>query len=392
MNKKVAFLINSLDTGGAQKILLTLYDEFIAQDLMNDIICLENKIDYKLNKSTNVILLSNKKPVRTGIFKFLSIPYFAFRLLLLVRKEKIDIIVSHLYRSNYINVLAQIFGSKHKSIIVNHMYVSFEKNKGLLGKTNLFLIRYLYAKANALVLISKKMLLDIKKHLKNHGNEIVIYNPHNKAEIEKKTLKPITEFKFKKSKYYLISVGRLIARKRVEDIIEAMSKLTNTYSNLELIILGDGPEKLKLEKLSDSLNLSTKIHFMGNVANPYKFISHSDIFILSSESEGLPNVIIEAMYCKTAVISTDCPTGPSEILNPKNNNLVKKNTSFLLGEYGILYPIADIDLLVESIKFMIDNKTIKSELEKKAYKRANDFNKEKIANDYIELIDNLSNK
>ena len=118
------------------------------------------------------------------------------------------------------------------------------------------------------------------------------------------------EFYFDPAKRYLIAVGRLEKVKRFQDIIIALDMLGKDSLEAELIILGDGSEKSNLMALIERLNLESKVHMPGRVANPFQYISRSDILISASEYEGFSNVIVEALICGTAVIATDCESGP----------------------------------------------------------------------------------
>ena len=109
------------------------------------------------------------------------------------------------------------------------------------------------------------------------------------------------------------------------------------------MILGEGPDRYKLEALIDELGLTNEIALPGFISNPYAFMSKASVFVLSSLYEGLPTVLIEAIAVGKAVISTDCPSGPAEILDS--------------GKYGCLVPVSDIKALAEAILTTLDKPT-----------------------------------
>jgi len=379
--KKVALLVNSLGNGGGEKIVSTIVNE-LSKTNQVEVILLENKIFYEIDENTKLTILNLKIQNQSNLLKFLLIPVFAWKLAKYVKTYHIDIVNSHLYRANYINVLAKIFGAKHKIIIVNHGDPFQYKKKGLLGKINLFLIKNLYHKSNLVITISKIMRKRILKIVPQAKIE-VINNPYD-INITKDFSRKNINFAFNKNKKYLICMGRLIKLKRFVDIIIAVSKLDE---NIELIILGDGIERKNLEKIAKNYRVNNRIHFTGNVKNPFAYLKKSDIFILSSESEGFPNSIIEALVCNLPIVSSDCISGPREILAPSSNINIQLKDSIEIAEYGILFPVGDVEKLVESINLLLENEKLCNQYIEKGQIRVNDFSVEKIVKKYREVFE-----
>ncbi|MCX9469374.1 glycosyltransferase, partial [Vibrio cholerae] len=122
-------------------------------------------------------------------------------------------------------------------------------------------------------------------------------------------------------KYFLI-VGSLCKRKRVDIAIKSFSRL-NHGDEYKLLIVGDGEEKSNLKVLVDNLGVSKNVLFLGNQENPYSYMKNAMATLLTSESEGLPRVLVESLIVGTPVISSDCPTGPRELLGSESKYLVK---------------------------------------------------------------------
>jgi N-acetylgalactosamine-N,N'-diacetylbacillosaminyl-diphospho-undecaprenol 4-alpha-N-acetylgalactosaminyltransferase len=335
---KVTFLINSLSSGGAEKVLSVLANELVKQTFQVEIIFLEKNEFYKLDDRVKKTYLSDFNGKESGLKKLLYIPILAWKLKKYIKQNNINLIQSHIYRANYVNVLAKIFGTNHKTQIVNAGRISRYKELGLIGKINLWLIKWLYAKADLIILKSKGMQEDMQNLFKFKNKQIVINNPYDIKKIQKLALEKFDDFMFDKSKKYLISVGRLIKLKRNSDLIEI---LPNLNENIEIIFLGDGEEKENLVSLAKSLKVAKRVHFLGRVKNPYKYMAKSDIFVSCSESEGFPNVLVEAMICGIPVISSDCISGPMEILGD--------------NEYGLLFDVGDKNKLLENIKLLLNN-------------------------------------
>nr|WP_241878977.1 glycosyltransferase [Psychrobacter sp. PraFG1]UNK05619.1 glycosyltransferase [Psychrobacter sp. PraFG1] len=166
----------------------------------------------------------------------------------------------------------------------------------------------------------------------------------------------------------VLAVGRLTHQKDFATLIHAFKKvLKNKACNL--IILGEGELRCELEKLIKDLNLQDNVQLPGFVNNPYAWMSKADLFVLSSIYEGFGNVLVEAMACGTPVVSTDCPSGPSEILEN--------------GRWGSLVPTNDPDSLAEAILKALNNTKFKSELVKK---RAEDFSVDNSLSGYIAVF------
>ena len=152
------------------------------------------------------------------------------------------------------------------------------------------------------------------------------------------------EWFLRKDRPVLVAAGTLTTRKGFADLIRAMKELSSRRQ-VRLVILGDGPLRAELEALILELCLSDVVRLHGFVKNPLKYFSHADIFVLSSYAEGLPNVLIEAMMCGCTPVSTDCPTGPREVLKE--------------GKYGYLVPVGDTAAMAEGIEKAIESPILK---------------------------------
>jgi glycosyltransferase involved in cell wall biosynthesis len=141
-----------------------------------------------------------------------------------------------------------------------------------------------------------------------------------------------------------------------------------------LIILGEGEDRKALQKQIDSLGMSNQISLPGFVDNPYSFMKKSSLFVLSSRFEGSPNVLVEAMACGTPVVSTDCPSGPKQILKD--------------GKFGLLVPVDDYKKLSDAMNQSIHLK--KDEIYvNKLQKRAMDYHVDRSVEEYLGLQKNI---
>jgi len=194
-----------------------------------------------------------------------------------------------------------------------------------------------------------------------------IYNPFPITKILKLSSEECSPYT-KKNTVKLLSIGRFVPQKNYPNLINAMRILKEEYNfPFELIIIGSGPKEEEIKQLISDFSLNDNIQLYPETNNPYKFISKSDIFVLSSDFEGFGNVIVEALICNKKVVSTNCPSGPSEIL---------KN-----GEFGFLCDINSPKDLANTI-YKANNSNLPQGIEN----RVQDFSIKNIFRDYQKVI------
>ena len=201
-------------------------------------------------------------------------------------------------------------------------------------------MRAVMPRANALTCVSKDMVEQYRRVFKSPPH-VCVYNIVDDYPSQKKMTEPVDEEWFSdKSQPILVAAGTLTTRKGFSDLILAMKELVKSRK-VRLIILGDGPLRAELEALIKKLDLNDVVKLLGFVDNPLKYFSRADIFVLSSYVEGLPNVLVEAMMSGCTPVSTDCPTGPREVLQD--------------GKYGYLVPVRDPIAMAAGIAKALDN-------------------------------------
>lgn len=206
-------------------------------------------------------------------------------------------------------------------------------------------------------------LLGIKK-----GDISVLYNPAISDEEIEKSKKPVNHgWIGDQTVPVIVSVARLAPEKCLDKLLQALAIVAN-QRKVRLIILGEGPLRSDLETLASQLGLGQVVDFHGWVENPFSFMAKANLFVLSSRFEGFANAVAESLACGCPVVSTDAPSGPSEILSG--------------GKYGRLVPVGDVHRLAEGILAGLDQQVDHSEL----HKRGMRFHVNRIGEDMIELL------
>ena len=379
MKKKVAILIYYLASGGAERqvsiIIKELKEKFdITLILMND------TIFYEIPKDIKIIYLEKSVPFESGIKKLLKLPILGWKYKKILKKNNIDISLSFMTRPNYINIFAKLYGSKIKTIISERSYFSLQYSyNNLQSFINKKLVK-LYNFADFIITNSTGNAEDLIENFNISTTKIdTIYNI---VDIKKINLLQKEKIAIKKEKFTFVTIGRLDRGKNHQLLIKAIKEI-----DANLWIIGEGELKKKLELLIENLKLKDKVKLLGRQNNPYKFLNKADCFVFASNHEGFPNVLLEALACKLPIISTDCKSGPREILAP-NTDFTKQTKEIELAEYGILTPVGDVEKMAKAMKMVIKNKNLGENYLKKAINRVKDFEVKKIMKEWEETIEN----
>ena len=287
-------------------------------------------------------------------------------------------------RPNYINVMTKFFGYQGRVIISERGTPSKYYKDNLQGKISKSLIRFLYPKADKIVVNSMGNYMDLVENFLVRERLLkLIYNLYDIQKIDFQKgdscdiLKNDNSFKF-------ITVGRVDEGKNHRLLIKSLKNLD--IDDAKLYIIGEGELKNELEQYVVSENMENKVIFLGHRKNPYKYIYNSDCFVFSSNYEGFPNVLLEALLCELPVISTDCKSGPREILAP-NTPITQETSNIELAEYGILTKVDSIKDMQKAMKLIYKDKNLRDTYKNKAKIRANEFDKKKIIKRWIEVLD-----
>ena len=311
--KKTIIFIPSIEDGGVEKNLFVISNFLKKKGLPIEILTCNHNMKKKFIKGIHFIGTKNKFWFNKNRFIKYSVCLFILFLNLFSRKEKLTVFA---FQANiYAIFVTKIFNAK---IITRSNSAPAGWSKNII-KSSVY--KFLIKSADDVMVNS----LDFKRSFEKKFKTKVkcIYNPFDKTFINNKIKSKINLQFFKKNYFNIVSVGRLTDQKDQLIILKSIQLLKKDFK-VRLVIIGKGKNKKLLQNFISRYKLQDKIKLLGYLKNPYPYIHNSDAVILTSKFEGLPNILLEAQYLKKYIISTDCPTGPSEILlNGKAGDLIK---------------------------------------------------------------------
>jgi len=367
-NRKALFLIPNLSGGGAERVMSNLLNYFSSEFKVITVFFNNNHV-YPLPNDCKDYYLDNDLPRIGFVKKLMRIIYLRN----VIKKEKPDVALSFL--TNLYLITSAIFPRRLnvKLIISERNTISYilkySKNK-MIKK---IILKILYKKVDNIIAVSKGVKEDLMKTFNLPPKKIkVIYNPHDIDKLQELSREQIDHPWLVDKKYpVIINVGSLTYKKG-QDILLKAFKIVSEKIESRLIILGDGPLLKQLKDLAKELGIENKVDFAGFQKNPFAFIARSDVFVLSSRWEGFPNVLIEAMACGVPVISTDCHSGPNEVINNYEN--------------GILVRVENIQQLVDAINLLLTDKKLMLKIKTNCIKSVEYLDKKKITKEYLKFI------
>ncbi|MGP1993429.1 glycosyltransferase [Zobellia laminariae] len=370
----IALFIYSLAGGGAERVVSYLLPYLKSKGHNVHLVLMNETISYDIPDDIPVHYIEKSQANENGIFKLIKLPYLAYKYTKLAKKLNLTHSFSLLSRPNYVNVLMQFLYKEHPKIIVSERnYASMQYGYGdMQSKINNFLVRQLYPKADFVIGNSEANVKDL---IDNYGINSkltgIIQNPIDIEKIEKVIIK--NNF-FDPSYFNMITVGRLEVVKNHELLLKAIQKTPK----VRLFFLGKGHLQQQLEQLASDLNIQNRVFFLGFDNNPYQYLKAADLFVFGSNHEGFPNVLLEAMCCGLPILTTNCKSGPSEIMKlekPIENDI-------MITPYGILTPVGDVTTMAKGMAYFVENPDYLTTCKTNVLERIKDFRKEGILKAY----------
>jgi len=360
MKKRLIIFMPSIEGGGVEKNLFIVANYLTRKIKRVSLISASKKYKNRFQKSIAFISpKSDKWDLKSRKLKYLVC------LILLLREILRDrnVLVFAFQANIYCILICKLLGIK---IITRSNTAPEGWSKSIFKKT---IFKFFLNMADQVMANSYDFIKSLKYEFNVDGK--CIYNPLDKREIEKKSKITSKKYFNKKSTLRIINIGRFVDQKDQITFLKALN-LIKYKIDFEAILIGRGNDEVMLKNFINKNKLKNKIKLVNFVENPYPILREAELLVLSSKFEGLPNVLLEAQVLKKFIISSNCPTGPREIL--------------LNGKGGLLFEIGNFKELADKIIFYKKNKKKLSKLIKLSYKKLYRFDYNSNLNKYFELI------
>lgn len=370
--EKIAITALSMWSGGAEKVISLLLPQ-LAEIFSVHLILFTKNVHFNIPENIQVHYLTSTKK-QSLLDKITDYPKIFIRFNRIIKQQNISISISFLTRPNLLNCLLKMSIPNVKVIISERSYPSIAYASSIWRfRLYKILLPILYNKADAVFANSNFIADDLNTNFSIRKKVHVIYNPV--AYPEEVTIK-----KFDASyPLKMVTIGRMNPIKNQKLILEALKIASGKF---ELTLIGDGILKEELILKSKELQ---NIRFTGIINTVNEELVEHDVFVLTSNSEGFPNALLEAMAMGKAVISTNCLSGPLEILNNNVSISIKKG-EFFPAQYGILININDVHALKNAIQYLYNHPDLIENYSKLSRERAKDFKIETTIHQLINLI------
>ncbi|MDA7429635.1 glycosyltransferase [Primorskyibacter aestuariivivens] len=329
---KVLIVLHAFADGGAEAVFVRLANDLHRRGIAVTLVA-ANAVGpnrARLNDAIEVVDLRAQRMLT-------AIP----ALVQTLRRLRPSACISALTHTNLALLLVAGLARSDARIVISErrsLTAEFAETPGLKAWIKRRAIGWLYPRADAIVTVSEALRSEIDAMLlPASATTVTIRNPVDTARLQHLA----REMRFDRAGdgALIVCVGRLVPQKNLPMLLRAFAIL-NREHNARLIIAGDGPLRGALEALARDLSITDLVEFAGYLENPYGLMARADILALSSDFEGLPNVLIEGLALGVQIVSTDCPTGPAEILGQ--------------GRFGRLVPVGDANAMAEALTAALD--------------------------------------
>lgn len=332
-SRKIALFVPSLAGGGAERVVVTLANQLAARGHQVDLLVSQAVGPFRAEVAGNVRIIDfAARRVAT------SLPL----LVTYMRNAKPNTVFSVMNYANIVVILATKLAGVKTRLVISERNSLSAIMPSVKGRVLLGLMRVLYPRADRVIAVSEAMKSELLSRLRLPRQLVIaIPNPVDISVLDSQvTSIPDHEWFHNRASPVILAAGRLVSQKGFATLIDAFAKLRMTR-DARLIILGEGAEHQQLNNQINLLGLRGFVHLAGFKNNPFSWMAACDLFVLSSKHEGFPNVLVQAMACGARVVSTDCPTGPYEILEG--------------GRWGRLVPVEDACALASAMASALDD-------------------------------------
>ena len=360
MKQSIAFVVPCLNAGGAQRVVSSLANLLVDEYQVHIIALYPCEPFYRLDKRIKIATCQDTYLLEPTLLQSIKNNYLLVsNLAKNLKKLQIDIAIGFLPATNVYTILACKM-AKIPSIISERANPEFNR----INKVWHTIRKLVYPYAHCLVVQTE----GTKNYFKHYVNSKIqiIKNPNNTELLDKRDANTPKE-------NIILNVGRLIDLKNQDLLIRAFSNIKNT--DWKVVLLGDGDNFESYKQLISNLGMQDQILLAGNIKNISEYYNKAKIFAFTSKHEGFPNVIIEAMSYGLACISTDCPYGPSEIIQHNVN--------------GILLPVGDQQALEDNLSKLMNDTKLQTKFSENAKESVEAYSPTEIASQWRKLIHKL---
>lgn len=365
---RVLFVINSLTGGGAERVFSTLVEALNqTADGMAITVALLDDVEVEAYSMPSDIMVERLNCAG-------SLTRSTIRLRGLVRRLKPDVSVSFLSRANVATVVS-MYRSGRPAVISERVNTTAHLRSSRCGPFSRILIRLCYPRAHCIIAVSKGVATTLAQDFALDRKRIrVICNPVDVAGIRSRAAEaPAIDV----APADFVTMGRLVPNKNTAMAIRAFAASRNAG---RLIVLGEGPLGTDLKTLAASLGVADRVVFAGFLANPHAILARACGYLLTSNAEGFPNAMVEAMAAGLPAIATDCPSGPAEILEADLDD-----ADFVVGRGGALVAMNDHAAMAACMDKFADP-ALRSRLAEDAIGRVSDLSVERATRSFHETI------
>ena len=323
----IACMISSLIKGGSERVMCNLADYFVQQGNKVTLVTQYQREDeYPLNPKVKRIL-SQITEAEMGGNRISNFIRRFQKLRNIWKTEKPDAILVFIGKNNFMALLTA--WGLHIPVVVS---VRADPNQEYPNRWMRFMARHLFKKAAGVVLQTRECMEFFPKAVKRKS--VILHNPVNEVFFEN----PYEG----EREHTIVTVGRIDENKNQALLLRAFAQIAENYPDYRIILYGRGDQEENLKQLARNLGLADQITFAGNASDVADQIKKAGVFVLTSNTEGMPNALLEAMVLGLPVIATDCPCGgPRDLIED--------------GVNGILTPVGDADKMKENLQHILND-------------------------------------
>lgn len=363
----LAFFIPDLSVGGAEQVAITIANGLATRGYDVDLLLsrASGELRSELSEQVSIVELPPSTTPVVGVAAHL--PF----LVTYLNKHKPAALFPHLEHPSIVSLAINRFLDIDTTVIpTQHSAFGHEVEATPKDQIVRRIVPRLYPASDQIVSVSEGVADSLTDGTPVERSDIsVLYNPVDVEQIRERASQTVDhDWVENGDRDVVLFVGRHARQKNLDRWVRAFEKVVSRNSNARAIIAGKGPCRAQVQAMIERLGLSDVVSLPGFVDNPYRYMAKSDVFLLSSRYEGLPTVLIECLAVGCPVVSTDCPSGPREILSD--------------GEYGTLVPVDDVDGLANAVRDTLADSPDSNQLRS----RADDFSPRPVFDEYERFL------